>query len=294
MDGVFWLGIIGAIALAVVGALCWLYVTVPDGKIGVERLGRISQVVKQGERGVQPRLLPSKRYAAVRRSIDVHDMVVIPDGCVGVVTSHIGMQSELLTAPYDVRFGCFTDVEAFLAAGGQQGVQEAVLSPGTYAIHPHAFEVIVLDSGEKTYKVFGRQSPASDGLALAEPNAVTTPDGIVVAIYPDSDDSHVTLAMLRAGAVDRSAYAIMRFLALAGMNVAIEWEIGYSVDNVGSRDRFIADLVDLTRRTFVGAAHWSVAEFAAEVRSLEAEAPRYLTARITEAVMLPWMAEPMD
>ncbi len=295
MDTVFWIGIGGVIALAAVGLLCWPYVTVPDGKVGVERLGRNSNIVKQDERGVQPRLLPSKRHIAVRRTIDVYDMVVIPDGCVGVVTSHIGAQSELLTAPYDARFGYFTDVETFLAAGGRQGVQEAVLPPGTYAIHPHAFEVIVLDSGEKTYKVFGRQSPASDGLALAEPNAAVTPHGIAVAIYPDSVNSHATLAMLRVGAIDRSACTVVRFLAPAAANVTIEWEIGFSMDNnIGMQDRITAKIIVQTRTRLGGAAHWSVAEFVDKLKSLETDMMELYTARITEAVMVPRMAESSD
>jgi hypothetical protein len=274
-------------------ALLWPFATVPDGKIGVERTGRSDTVVQQGERGVQPRLLPAKRYVALRRTIDIHNLVVIPDDCLGVVTSHIGVPSELLTAPYDTRFGCFTDVEAFLTAGGRQGVQGAVLPPGTYAVHPHAFEVIVLDSGAKTYTVFGRQSPATDAMAKAEPNAVATPHGIAVAVYPDSDDSHVTLAMRQAGAVDRSIYEVVRFLSSAAGNVTVEWEAAIAGSSLLAQERLFLPVTDMTRRVFSTSAHWSIAEFVANIRLLEAEVAARYPARITEAVMLPQVAVPV-
>lgn len=274
-------------------ALLWPFATVPDGKMGVERTGRGDAVVQQGERGVQPRLLPAKRYVALRRTIDIHNLVVIPDDCLGVVTSHIGVPSELLTAPYDTRFGCFTDVEAFLAAGGLQGVQGAVLPPGAYAIHPHAFEVIVLDSGQKTYTVFGKQSSATDNMVKAEPNAAVTPHGIAVTVYPDSDDSHATLTMLQAGAVERSTYQVVKFLASAAGSVTIEWEVALAGGNPLAQERLLVTVTDMTRRAFSTSAHWSVAEFVANVRLLEADVAALYTARITEAVMLPQVAVPL-
>ncbi len=265
---------------------------VSDDHFGVERIGRGDKIVQHGERGVQPRLLPTGSYWTLRRTIDTHEVVVIPDGCIGVVTSHVGTPSEALTAPYDPRYGVFTDVEQFLTAGGRQGVQEAVLPPGAYTIHPMAFEVIVIDNSDDTYKVYGRQSAATDDMAKAEPNAISTPGGTAVVLYPDSDDNHVTLAMIQVGAADRSNCLIVKFLTSPVATVTIEWEVGAPMGNVPGKEAPTAALTALAREEFDTFTRWSVAEFVAKIQAIEARASLHYTARITEAVMLPRLAMP--
>ena len=88
--------------------------------------------------GVRFKLWPT--YAVVR-----YPWVQVPAGEIGVVISQIGepLPTGAKSAAYRPEFGNFTNLRAFLAGGGQKGVQRPVLPPGTLApIHPVAFLVI--------------------------------------------------------------------------------------------------------------------------------------------------------
>jgi hypothetical protein len=224
------------------------------------------------------------------RDIDHRPLVTIPEGSIGVVTSHVGEPSELATAPYSPHFGDFTDVEAFLEAGGRQGVQEAVLPPGTYQIHPQAFEVIVLDSSDETYRAYGKSSPLTDAMSCAEPNAVRVGDKTVVAVYPDVDDTHATLAMLRVGTPSHKALRVMRALTSPLDGLTIEWELAAEPGYLPNEHQVIVKLNQLVTDVF-GTSAVSVAEFVAKVRELEAAARKqHCCVRVTEAVFLPRLA----
>ena len=85
--------------------------------------------------GVRFKLWPT--YAVVR-----YPWVQVPAGEIGVVISQIGdpLPTGAKSAAYRPEFGNFTNLRAFLAGGGQKGVQRPVLPPGTLApIHPVAF-----------------------------------------------------------------------------------------------------------------------------------------------------------
>lgn len=288
-------GIAAAFTAALMWPLWWPFTTVPRDHIGVDRNGGDDDVVELGGRGIQPRLLSPGRYFTFgRRTIDTHELVVIPDGCLGVVTSHIGLDKTGLTAPYDTRFGCFTDVEAFLAAGGRQGVQEAVLPPGTYSIHPHAFEVIVLDNSDATYKVYGQQSSETDNMAAAEPDAMALADRTAVVIYPDSDDNHPTLAMLLVGDTNRHTCEIVKILLAPEASIRIELEVAVALGVLPNKEQIIDELSSLVHGEFDTFAVWSVAEFVAKVQAIEAAAQLSYIVRVTEAVMLPRLAAPVE
>lgn len=367
-NDLFFYSTLGLAALWFLGVLVvaiWPYGQVPDDKFGVETVGnkRSDTVVPQGNRGVQPRLLPAgTRYFCWRRrvtfhsttvvpdgcvgvvaacvgsepqgeiapyntlfghfesveaflayggqqgvqafmlppgqytihpnafSVEVHDMAVIPDECLGVVTSHIGNESQNDIIRHDPRFGDFTDVEGFLEANGFRGVQEAVLLPGTYAIHPVAFEVIVLDNTDSEYTVYGRQAMASEAMSLAEPSAVETARGTAVTIFPDSNDSHPTVAMLLLGgwSAHRYGYRVLRFITAPTDDVTIEWEVAIGVDEPDTEQKVSERLQELSAKAFDARdAHWSVAAFVAIVADLEERIRTFYPARVTEAVMLP-------
>ena len=101
----------------------------------------------RGEAGYQAKLLTSglrfklwPLYTVTR-----HPLVQIPAGQIGVVIAQVGSDLPIgaKSAIYKGEFGNFDDLDAFIAGGGQKGVQRAVLPPGTVApIHPVGFMVI--------------------------------------------------------------------------------------------------------------------------------------------------------
>src|SRR5437870_7465343 len=108
-----------------------------------------------GEAGYEAELLmPGLRfklwptYKVIR-----YPWVQVPAGEIGVVISQIGepLPTGAKSAVYRPEFGNFTDLRAFLAGGGQKGVQRPGLPPGTLApIHPVAFLVI---TATKSYRL---------------------------------------------------------------------------------------------------------------------------------------------
>ena len=100
-----------------------------------------------GEAGYQADLLmPGYRFKLwpVYR-VHKHPWVQVPPGEIGIVVSQVGAHRPIgsKSAVYKPVFGQFTDVRAFVANGGQQGVQRPALPPGTLVpLHPIAFLVL--------------------------------------------------------------------------------------------------------------------------------------------------------
>ncbi|HXL18749.1 MAG TPA: hypothetical protein VN961_14650, partial [Streptosporangiaceae bacterium] len=100
-----------------------------------------------GEAGWQAELLmPGVRFKLWPAYVVLrYPWVQVPAGEIGVVISQIGepLPTGAKSAVFRPEFGNFTNLRAFLAGGGQKGVQRPVLPPGTLApIHPVAFLVI--------------------------------------------------------------------------------------------------------------------------------------------------------
>src|SRR5260370_3193494 len=100
-----------------------------------------------GEAGYQAELLmPGVRFKLwPNYTVTRYPWVQVPAGEIGVVISQIGerLPTGAKSAVYHPEFGNFTDLHAFLRAGGQKGVQRPVLPPGTLIpVHPVAFLVI--------------------------------------------------------------------------------------------------------------------------------------------------------
>lgn len=118
-------------------------------------------VARNGEAGYQLEMLqPGWRFKLwpIFR-VESHPRVQNPMDGIGIVISQIGkpLDPGAKTAVYNDDMGDFSDVTAFLAAGGQQGVQRPVLQPGaTVPIHPIAF-IVVTKNG-----VFGK--PLSESM----------------------------------------------------------------------------------------------------------------------------------
>lgn len=349
-------------ALTAFVVLVWPLRAVPDDMFGVEIVGnkRSTAVVKQGQKGIQPRLLPSgTRYFRWRRNVTFHDMVVIRDGCVGVVTAHVGIESQdkiakynplfgsfdvveaflahggqrgvqafLLppgtyaihphafsvtlhdqvvipegslgvitahigavstdsTAPYDHRFGDFTDLTAFLEAGGRQGVQEPLLRPGTYAIHPEAFEVIVVgpDSDDEPHVVFGALSEATELLTVHGFSSVETERGTAIAV--DLGSTSLATQIVGEGSMGCSAERIVLLVIRPTRDVAIEWEVAVGLNLIDPEKTVVEVLNSLARKTFGHDARWSLVEFVSKLVEMDQKLRGLYPSRINTAVLLP-------
>ena len=104
-------------------------------------------VAFHGEAGYQAGLLmPGLRFKfCLPYAVTKHPWAQVPAGQIGVVIAQVGEPTPIgaKSAVYKAEFGNFTDLNAFVARGGQKGVQRPVLSPGTLApIHPVAFLLI--------------------------------------------------------------------------------------------------------------------------------------------------------
>ncbi len=337
----------------------WPFGWVPEDKIGVEAVGgeHFTAVVQQGKRGIQPRLLPAgTRYFRWRRNVTFHDMTVVPDGQVGVVTSRIGSpwfagpawgsqnftdveaflagnglqgsQASLLmpgtyaihphafsvklhdqvvipegslgvitahigaeftghTAIYDPRFGDFTDVGAFLAAGGCKGVQEPLLMPGTYAIHPNAFEVIVVgpDSDDEPHVVYGDVSEATELLTVHGFSSVETERGTAIAV--DMGSTSIGMQVVGEGSMDQSVKRIILLVIRPTRDVAIEWEVAVGL-NLIDPERTVVEVLDsLARKTFGHEARWSLVEFVSKLAEMDQKMRGLYPSRINGAELLP-------
>jgi regulator of protease activity HflC (stomatin/prohibitin superfamily) len=121
-------------------------------------------VATNGEAGYQAELLmPGLRFKLWPiNSVSKHPWVQVPAGELGVVIAQVGDPIAIgaKSAEYREAFGNFSDLHAFLANGGQKGVQRPVLPPGTLVpIHPAAFLVITAS------RVYG--APVSSELQAA-------------------------------------------------------------------------------------------------------------------------------
>ena len=104
-------------------------------------------IALEGEAGYQADLLmPGLRIKFILVfAVSKHPWVQVPAGQIGVVIAQVGKPLPIgaKSAVYQTAFASFSDLRAFVKAGGQKGVQRPVLSPGTLApIHPVGFIVI--------------------------------------------------------------------------------------------------------------------------------------------------------
>lgn len=208
LPGVHWL-------LPVVNSVdCVPRVHVPTGMIGVvtareghnrSERGRLARHVdcddfqdgrrfllgdgkRRGEQGVQVRTLSGGQSYYVNPrlfSVEMRPRTYVPPGTIGLVKANEGA-----VVPPERRFGrhvecdSFQDGEAFLAGGGEQGRQLAVLGGGAYYdINPVLFDVITVDN----------VTASGDGLTEAHLQEVSVGEdytGVVITLdgaEPDRD-----------------------------------------------------------------------------------------------------------
>jgi regulator of protease activity HflC (stomatin/prohibitin superfamily) len=165
--------VIGVVAFVVALVLLQSVTLVGPAEVGLvnkrfsfRKLRDDNPIAFRGEAGYQSELLmPGVRVKlwpifAVKK----YPWVQIPAGEIGVVVSQVGgpLPAGAKSAVYRPEFASFTDLQAFLAHGGQKGVQRPVLPPGALLpIHPVAFLIIT------TNQVYG--VPVSPELAASAP-----------------------------------------------------------------------------------------------------------------------------
>ena len=144
------------VVITVLVVLCSLH-SIGPSEIGLvnKRLARRSlsegdPVALNGEAGYQHDLLmPGLRFKLWPiYAVTTHPWVQVPAGEIGVVIAQVGGAIKIgaKSADFNPAFGNFSQLQSFLANGGQKGVQRPVLPPGTLApIHPAAFLVITAD-----------------------------------------------------------------------------------------------------------------------------------------------------
>ena len=128
---------------------------IPNDRIGIVEKrwsGRGSVksgfIALRGEAGFQPRILRGGMHWLMPFQYRVHRMplVTITQGSIGYVFARDGAPLEpMQTLASNVKADDFSDVGAFLTAGGQRGPQRKILREGTYAINLAQFVVITYD-----------------------------------------------------------------------------------------------------------------------------------------------------
>ena len=116
-------------------------------RISHKKLSQDNAIAFEGEAGYQADLLmPGLRWKSILfYEVRKFPWVQVPAGEVGVVISQVGAPLPIgaKSAIYKKEFGNFSDLRAFVKAGGQKGVQRPVFPPGTLApIHPVGFLVV--------------------------------------------------------------------------------------------------------------------------------------------------------
>jgi hypothetical protein len=143
---------------------------IPDGKIGIvtaldgsplepgqivgrrveghDKFQKAEEFIKNGgQKGPQVDFVPPGTWninTAVFK-VEIADAITVKDDEVGLVTALVGAplgQDEVVAkTPDPDKHHTFQDGEKFLDMGGQRGVQEALLPPGTYYLNRFMFQV---------------------------------------------------------------------------------------------------------------------------------------------------------
>jgi hypothetical protein len=143
--------IIGAAGFGFIMLMSWK-------KIGATQVGLVNKyfgrslpddnpIAFNGEAGFQAEKLMAgwKCRLWPINSIEIHDWPQVPAGEKGFVFAQVGgkMKQGAKTADYKDAMGDFTDVDKFIKAGGQKGIQRPVLMPGAVClVNPAAFLII--------------------------------------------------------------------------------------------------------------------------------------------------------
>jgi len=168
-------------------------------RFSFKKLSEDNPIAFEGEAGYQAELLmPGLRFKFwILFKVDKFPWVQVPAGEIGVVIAQVGNPLPIgaKSAVFKPIFANFTDLDGFIANGGQKGVQRPVLPPGTMVpIHPVAFLIItknqvyglpVSPELKELTDSDGRLYPASFGLSNAHLDLVR------ISPQPSADGEHL-------------------------------------------------------------------------------------------------------
>lgn len=147
-------------------------------RFSFKKLSDDNPVAFKGEAGYQSEMLmPGFRWKFwIMYRVQKFPWVQVPADEVGVVIAQVGLPLPIgaKSAVFKSEFANFSDLEPFVDAGGQKGVQRPVLPPGTTApIHPVGFLVLtksqvygvpIISELEQYVIEHGRLTPEAFGL----------------------------------------------------------------------------------------------------------------------------------
>jgi regulator of protease activity HflC (stomatin/prohibitin superfamily) len=168
-------------------------------RFSFKKLTEDNPIAFRGEAGYQAELLmPGLRFKFwILFKVDKFPWVQVPAGEIGVVIAQFGAPLPIgaKSAVYTEAFANFTNLDTFIANGGQKGVQRPVLPPGSMVpIHPVAFLIItknqvyglpVSPELKELAGQDGRLYPASFGLMDAHLDLVR------ISPQPSADGEHL-------------------------------------------------------------------------------------------------------
>jgi hypothetical protein len=128
-----------------------------------------AEVVKPGERGIQPHVLTPGVYKLNphRYEVSVMPAVIVPPGSVGVVTRLVGDIGQVSSAPLIAASDGATTWPGLVVGSTSRGVLRDVLQPGIYFLNPKMVKVTIAPVGYDAITLEAPRNPvnffSSDG-----------------------------------------------------------------------------------------------------------------------------------
>jgi regulator of protease activity HflC (stomatin/prohibitin superfamily) len=167
-----------------------------------------AEVVDEGFQGIQRRVLTPGTYRLNPRAYRVETVpaVVVPLGCVGVVTSQLGeapgdeVIEEVGIGPDGEPIKGRARVVQKLAEEGQRGVLRDVLPPGIYYVNPKVHQVKIVQIGYNQISQFRTANLSTD---IYFPSADGFTIEIEVTVVWGRHPAHTPEMISRVGDVDK-------------------------------------------------------------------------------------------
>lgn len=188
-----------------------------------------SEVVEPGYQGIQRQVLTPGVYRINPRAykVELRDAVVVPVGCVGVVTSQLGEMPGVETAretsigPDGQPVEGLPKVIQKLAEQGQRGVERNVLQPGLYYLNPYVHKVTVVQCGYSQITLLNTSNltenitfPSRDGFII----------GVEITVVWGRHPEHTAEMVNRFGDVQKIEQLILGQIRSICRNQGSEYE----------------------------------------------------------------------
>jgi len=187
-----------------------------------------AEVVKEGYQGIQRRVLTPGTYRLNPRAYKVEKVpaVVVPLGCVGVVTSQLGDMpgvesiEEVSIGPDGEPIKGRTKVVQKLAIEGQRGVLKNVLQPGIYYLNPKVYRVKIVQIGYNQLSQLRTEGKVTD---IFFPSADGFTIQVEVTVVWGRHPAHTPEMISRFGDVDKIRQIILGQMRSICRNIGSEY-----------------------------------------------------------------------